>query len=214
MLVYGAFIPPSAVLEALDDVVRSVSVPVEAASAEPQRGLLGRFGRHRDVAEESDEVPAMLEHVPVARMSMPITGFGNLTTSDANRLSDAVSTAAAGWPAPTVRFAGGTALDFPGDWSVWAKLEGDLDAVGAIARGVTQSVQGLGYFVDRRQFRPMLSVATVTPATTGPYLQAVVDALEAFRGEEWTMAISLTRETFVDGRPALTEFKRIPLASS
>jgi 2'-5' RNA ligase len=154
----------------------------------------------------------MLEHVPVARMSLPITGFGNLTTSDAHRLGDVVSSAASGWPAPTVRFAGGTALDFPGDWSVWAKLDGDLDAVGAIARGVTQSVESLGYFVDRRQFRPMLSVATVTPATTGPYLQAIVDALDAFRGEEWTVAISLTKETFVEGRPELTEFQRIPLA--
>lgn len=215
MLVHGAIIPPLAVREALDAVVRSVPVPVpvEAVASPQPRGILGRLGRHRDdAADVAAEAPVMLEHPPVNRMVFPITGFGNLTTNDSHRLVDALRSAAAGWTAPSVRFAGGTALDFPGDWSVWAKLDGDLDAVGAIARGVTQSVESLGFFVDRRQFRPMLSVATVTPATTGPYLQAVVDALEAFRGEEWTIAISLTTEAFVEGRPEVREFQRIPLA--
>ena len=215
MLVHGAIIPPAAVLGALDAVVRSVPVPVEAVASSPAqpRGIIGRLGRHRDEAPDVvAEAPVMLEHVSPDRMLLPITGFGNLTTTDSNRLVDALTSTAAGWPTPTVRFAGGTALDFPGDWSVWAKLDGDLDAVGAIARGVTQRVESLGFFVDRRQFRPMLSVATVTPATTGPFLQAVVDALEAFRGEEWTVAISLTTETFVEGRPSVKEFRRIPLA--
>ena len=74
-----------------------------------------------------------------------------------------------------------------------------------------QGVEGLGYFVDRRQFRPMMSVATVTPATTGPFLEQVVGALDAFRGEEWTVDIALTKETFVDGRPQTAEFRRIPV---
>jgi hypothetical protein len=216
MLVHGAIIPPRAVLEAVDAVVRSVSVPVGAApasaSAQPPRGLLGRFGRNRDDAtDEVAEGVVMLEHVPVERMAFPITGFGNLTTHDANRLADAIAQAASGWSAPTVRFAGGTALDFPGDWSVWARLEGDADAMGAVARGVMQSVQSLGFFVDRRQFRQMLSVATVTPATTGPFLQEVVDALEAFRGDEWTAEVSLTKEAFVGGKPAMAEFRRIAI---
>jgi len=214
MQVHGAIIPPRAALEALDEVLRSVPVPVGAAPAPQPKGVFGRLGRHRNdpVETETEAPPVMLEHVPVGRLVLPITGFGNLTTNDSNRLVDVLTSAAAGWPAPTVRFAGGTALDFPGDWSVWAKLDGDLDAVGAIARGVTQSVESLGFFVDRRQFRPMLSVATVTPATTGPFLQAVVDALEAFRGEEWTVALSLTTEAFVEGRPEVKEFRRIALA--
>jgi hypothetical protein len=177
------------------------------------RGLLGRFGRGRARVEEPVEAPAaMLELVPVDQLRLPITGFGNLTTHDANRVADAIATAAADWPVPMLRFAGGTALDFPGDWSVWAKLDGDVEGVSAVARGVTQCVEGLGFFVDRRQFRPMLSVATVTRATTGPFLEAVVGALDAFEGEPWTAEISLTKETFVEGRAATTEFRRIALA--
>lgn len=213
MLVHGAIIPPSAVLEALDAVVRSVPLP---AGAEPapaaSQGIRGRLGRRRNDVVEAPAAPVMLEHLPVARMRLPITGFGNLTTHDANRLAEVIAHAASEWEQPRLQFAGGTALDFPGDWSVWAKLDGDVDALMSIARGVTQSVEGLGFFVDRRQFRPMLSVATVTEATTGPFLQSVVDALDAFRGEEWTADISLTKETFVGGQPEIVEFHRIPIA--
>ena len=153
----------------------------------------------------------MLEHVPIEDMRFAVTGFGNLTTNDARAVTNSIAEAAAAWPAPTVRFAGGTALDFPGDWSVWAKLEGDVDALLDVGRGVPQAVERLGFFVDRRRFRPMLSVATVTTSTTGPFLQQVVDALDAFRGEPWTVEVSVLRESFVDGKTVLSEYQRIPL---
>ncbi|WP_457109660.1 2'-5' RNA ligase family protein [Marmoricola sp. URHA0025 HA25] len=216
MLVHGAIIPPTPVLEAVADAVRSVPEPVEASAAPQSKGLLGRVARHRASAapvEVAVAAPPVLEHVPVDVMRLPITGFGNLTTNDANRLVTVLKEAAAGWAAPSVRFAGGTALDFPDDWSVWAKVDGDVDALMTAARGVPQVVERLGYFLDRRQFRPMLSVATVTTATTGPYLEAVVAALDAFRGEEWIPAISLTTERFVNGRPETTVFERIELGS-
>jgi len=212
MLVHGAIVPPRAALEAVDAVIRAVPVPVDGEPSPPSpKGFLGRLGRHRVDVEAPPPAPAMLEHVPVADMLLPITGFGNLTTNDAHKVADTIRAAATGWVAPTVSFAGGTALDFPGDWSVWARLVGDVDALMTCARGVPQCVEGLGFFVDRRQFRPMLSVATVTPATTGPFLEAVVDALEGFRGEPWTADIVLLKETFVGSRPELVEFQRIPL---
>jgi 2'-5' RNA ligase len=213
MLVHGAIVPPRAVLEALDEVVRSVPAPVGRASeAAPQgRRLLGGLGRRRTDPVETPDVPPMLEHVPIEDMRFPVTGFGNLTTNDARAVANAIAEAAAEWPAPTVRFAGGTALDFPGDWSVWAKLEGDVDELMEVGRGVPQAVERLGFFVDRRKFRPMLSVATVTTSTTGPFLQQVVDALEAFRGESWTVDISVLKESFIDGRTVLSEYQRIPL---
>lgn len=210
MLVHGAIIPPRAALEAVDAVVRSVRAPVEPApELTGSKGIRGRFGRHRADAEPPPEPPAMLEHVRVEDMQFPITGFGNLTTHDTHRVTESIKAAAVDWHPVTLRFAGGTALDFPGDWSVWAKVEGDLDEVFAMARSVPQSVEGLGFFVDRRKFRPMMSVAKVTPATTGPFLEQVVAALDAFRGEEWPAVISLLKETFVGGRPQLVEFERI-----
>ena len=206
MLIHGAIVPPRAVLEAVDAVVRSVPVPLEGAAAPASKSLRGRLGRHR---ADRAEVPVMLEHVPVDEMRLPVTGFGNLTIPDAQRVSEVIREAAAEWAPATVRLAGGAALEFPDDWSVWARIEGDLDGLMTIGRGVPHAVERLGFFVDRRTFRPMLSVATVTRQTTGPFLQDVVDALEAFRGEEWPVELTLLRESFVEGRTEFTEVERI-----
>ena len=214
MLVHGAILPPRAALEAVTEVVRAVPVPREAEAVVAPKGLLGRFGRGRsEEPAEAAEPPAMLDHVPLGRIQLLVTEFGNLTTNDAHGLAAELTDAARDWTTPTVRFAGGTALDFPGDWSVWAKLAGDLDGLAAIARGVIDCVERLGLFVDRRLFRPMVSVATVTPQTTGPYLQSVVDALDAFEGAEWQVRLSLTKETFVGATTAWTEFQSIPFGS-
>lgn len=222
MLVHAAIVPPREAREAVDAVVRAVPAPVEApvaaAPATPPpapKGILGRLGRRREEVRHDEHAapheppPAVLDHVPIEDMWFPVTGFGNLTTGDANRLADSLTDVAASWSPLTVRLAGGTALDFPGDWSVWSKVGGDVDGLMAVARGVTQSVEQLNYYVDRRAFRPMLSVATVTRATTGPYLEQVVAALEAFEGEEWPVEVTLTKETFTDGQAVKTEFRRI-----
>jgi 2'-5' RNA ligase len=211
MLVHGAILPPRAALEAVTEVVHAVPVPYEEPPAAAPKGLFSRLGRGKvETATETAAPPAMLEFPPIGRIQLLVTEFGNLTTNDARGLADEIAGALEDFAAPTVRFAGGTALDFPGDWSVWAKLAGDVDELAAIARQVTSGVERLGLFVDRRLFRPMVPIATVTTATTGPYLQAVVDALEAFEGEEWEVALSLTKETFVGATTAWTEFQRVP----
>ena len=92
----------------------------------------------------------------VDQMYLPITGFGNVTLGDSVQLAKALRNEALTWAPPTVHVAGGTALEFKGDESVWAKLDGDMDALNTIGRGVPQIVQRLGFFVDRRQFRPWL----------------------------------------------------------
>lgn len=173
-----------------------------------KRGLL----RRKHVAIAADVPPALVD-VPVNLLKLPITEFGNMTRSDAQRLAAGIAEAAAGWAVPTVWFAGGGALEFPGDRSVWARLDGDLDALAAIARGVTGCVEKLGFFVDRRLFRPMLSVATVTESTVGPDLDAVVGALQAFRGQSWRVQeIQLTTDVFSDsGEAELRVFEQIPV---
>jgi 2'-5' RNA ligase len=146
-------------------------------------------------------------------MSLPIAGFGNVTSADAVRLSAALQTAAAGTPGATVRIAGGTALEFTDDRNVWARLEGDVDALKSMARDVTQVVEQHGFFVDRRRFRPLLRVATVTAATTGPFLETVVAALDDFSGEPWVVDQVWLLKAFYGGDA--TEFEvvdQFPLA--
>lgn len=211
MLLYGAIIPPRAPLDAVLDLVRSVPVPDRAPAEPAPAGFLRRRGKRERTVPALEE-RAALDLVPPDLVHFPITGFGNLTSGDATRLVETLAAAAAAWSAVPVRFAGGAALEFPGDWSVWATLDGDLEALRAIARGVTESVESLGFFVDRRVFRPMLSLATVTEATTGPYLEAVVGALDAFEGEQWVVDhVTVTTKSYAGDGAGFTEFRRIDL---
>lgn len=184
MRLFAAIVPPRAVLE---EVTRVVPSPVDAP--EPPRGLLRRFGRGaRAGAEPAPTAPNLELDLPdVDRMYIPITGFGNVTLGDSVKLANAMRSEAATWRRPEVRFQGGAALEFTGDESVWAKLTGEIDDLKTIGRGVPHVVQRLGFFVDRRQFRPWLSVGTITDSTTAPYLERVVAALDDFEGQQWTV---------------------------
>jgi RNA 2',3'-cyclic 3'-phosphodiesterase len=216
MRLFAALVPPRPVLDELAEVLRSVHAPmVEPA---PRRGLLGRRGgaqatRKRELEASSDELDLF---VP-AQMHLLITHFGNVTQGDSVHLANALRADVATWNRPRVHFAGAAALEWPGDESVWAKLDGDagdLDDLMAIGRGVPQVVQRLGFFVDRRKFRPWLAVGTITPATTAPYLERLVEALDAFRGQEWTVeSVSLMqRLPEAEGPVDFEEIERMPLA--
>jgi RNA 2',3'-cyclic 3'-phosphodiesterase len=215
MLLYAVIVPPREVLVAVARVVRSVERPSAPGPSAPRRGLRARLGGRGAPAVEPAAAAHELELISAEQMNLPITGFGNVTTGDARRLTEVISTAATGWAPPTMCFTGGTALEKPGDRSVWVGLEGDVAALMTIAKGVTQSVEPLGFFVDRRKFRPSMAVGTVTEHTTTEYLQSVLDALDAFRGEPWTVEhVLLTRKSFDAGAAMPEEVARIPISSA
>lgn len=216
MRLFAAIVPPREVLKDLTRVVRSatlVDVP-----AEPRKHLLRhRLGRGEHAAGRPLTVVVgspELDIPPLELMHIPITGFGNVTLGDSGTLAAALRDEAAAWAPAQVAIAGGTALEFPGDTSVWAKLDGDLDALTTIGRGVPLVVQRLGFFVDRRQFRPWLSVGTITDETTAPYLERLVAALEAYRSTSWTIDhVSLMRKpNDATSNDRFEEMERMPLA--
>jgi len=127
-----------------------------------------------------------LEQVPPDLLQVPLATFGNVSLVDAVKLADALAKHATEWAPVELCFAGGTALEWPGDESVWAKLDGDLEHLAMIGRSIPPLVARLGYLVDRRKFRSWVSVGQITDSTTPVYLQALVDALEAYRGPVWT----------------------------
>ena len=159
MRLFAAIVPPPAVLEEVREVVQSV-LP-DAPSPHSRKGLRARFGGGQAAAPTTSESNELV--TPTLReWYLPITHFGNVTLGDTVLLGNALRAEAREWARPELHFAGGAALEWPGDESVWVKLGGDTDALTVIGRGVPKVVQRLGYFVDRRQFRPWLSVGTIT----------------------------------------------------
>jgi hypothetical protein len=216
MLLHAVMVPPPAVVAAVAHVVQSVeTVRAAPAPPPPPKGWLRRRGKEPPEPPVTEvEVELELDLVPAVQMRLPIAGFGNVTSGDAVRLADTLKAAAAQWACPTVYFAGGGALEFPDDRSVWAKLDGDVEGLVAVASGVIQSVASRGFFVDRRSFKPWVSVATITDATTSPHLERVVAALDAYRGEPWTLEwVSITKPSFDAALGGAQEVYRIPLAT-
>ncbi len=209
MRLFAAIVPPRAVLDELRAVVQDVRPP---SREQPKRGgLRARFGSQ---ANQQPEATAHAElAVPaVGAMYVPLTGFGNVTLGDSVQLIKALRIEAQSWECPRVHFAGATALEFPGDESVWAKLDGDMDALNTIGRGVPQIVQRLGFFVDRRAFRAWISVGTITDSTSAPYLESLVSALDGFEGQSWTIeSISVMKRMPEEGKDAFEEMEQVPL---
>lgn len=169
MRLYAAFVPPSHVRDELAGLVASV------APATPE-----------------------LAPVPAATMRIKVTNFGNVTLADSLRLLEALRAAALSWPRPEVRCSGSAALEFEGDRSVWSRLEGDMDDLLEVGRGVPKVVHPLGFLVDRRKFRPWISVGSITEHTTLPYLEKLTGVLDGYSGTPWTV-------------DTLTVFKKIPI---
>lgn len=172
MRLYAAIVPPPRVRDELAELVASVAPGTRE-----------------------------LTPVPPAAMRILVTNFGNVALSDSLRLLDVLREAAAGWPRPSVRCSGSAALEFEGDRSVWSRLDGDVDELLEVGRGVPKVVHPLGFLVDRRKFRPWISVGTITEHTSLPYLEKLTSVLDGFAGSSWTV-------------DTLTVFKKIPLDES
>lgn len=212
MHVRASLVPPPPIAGAVADLVASVPLPVEPAPPIPSsRGLFRR--RREDPAPAEPSVPEPeLDLFPQDQLQLPLCSFGNLTTEEVNRLRTALAGIASDLPTPEVWVAGGGALEFEGDRSVWAKLEGDVDGLWKVFRGINEGVERLGFFLDRRSFRPWLALGTINDATTAPYLEDVVAALDAYRGEEWLVDDVVLSKLALTGKPpASIEINRVPL---
>lgn len=217
MNLHVAILPPSSVLEEAAEVVRSAVTALDPATAgggSPREGRRrGLLGRTRRPAPDPTR-PLELDLISPSRLNLPVANLGNVTNDDANRLSLALHEAAAELERPTLCLGGATALEFPTDRSVWIKLDGDLDALRRIGPGVTNVVQRLGFFVDRRVFHPWLSVGTINDATTAEGLEAIVGALERFRGQPWQVDhVSLMRRMLERDPPESCELEQIYLGA-
>ena len=188
MHLHAALVPPPDTVRAVLDAVRATE-PAPAATFDapaPRRRLLGRRTEAAP-AGGSDPVP-LLDVLDEQRVLVPITDFGYVTAQDRGRLVGAVAAACRAMTVRTVRVSGGTTLVEEGDRSVWAQLQGDPEDLGALrdlAAGVVAGVEPVGFFCDRRQFRPRFAVATINDLTTVEHLERVLAALDAYTSDPW-----------------------------
>ncbi|WP_460712267.1 2'-5' RNA ligase family protein [Nocardioides dilutus] len=185
MYLFAALVPPR---EILDDLWAVAGFTPDPPPREPHPPGWHRARRRRRREEATVEVAApspVLELSPVAHVHLPFAKFGNLALHDANRLVDALTRAAADWPSPRLRFAGYSPVESEQDPSVWVDLEGDLDAVGTVVRGVHEVAKLTRLFVDRRVFQPRVRLGGVRASATESELEQLLATLAAFETNAW-----------------------------
>jgi 2'-5' RNA ligase len=206
MHLHAAIVPPRHVLDevgaALQEACRSAAAAADGPAASRLQTILRRTSRGaRSAGPGGPGDSSRLDVIPAGDLSIPVAGFGFVTGGDTLRLTAALKAAAAEIARPTVHFAGGAALEFDGDLNVWVRIAGDINGLREAARGITKVVEPLGFYVDRRKFRPLMAVGTVNDATSAPYLQGFIDALDAFSGQEWELDhVHLMRLSYVAGQ--------------
>lgn len=224
MRLFAAIVPPRHVLDELDTVVQSAHTgrapgnPGSGSHVDDsdkhtgRRSLLDRLGTIAGRSTDGAGTNEQLDAIRPQHMHIPITYFGNLTLGDSIALADALRAEVATWRQPELRFTGGTALEWPGDESVWTKLDGDIEDLLTIGRGIPVVAQRMQLFVDRRQFRPWLSVGTITDKTTAPYLEDLVARLDRFKGRTWVQeSVTLLKGVPHDSETPFEVQEELPL---
>jgi 2'-5' RNA ligase len=129
-----------------------------------------------------------------------IARFGNTTLGDAERLIGALTTAAEDWAAPSgLSLSGGNVVDTPAERTLEVEVHGDLDRLSGMAADVRDTAQHLRFLLDRRAFRPFVTLATArTDADSG--IDDAATALDAFEGETWQVThLSMRKQTYGSG---------------
>lgn len=133
-------------------------------------------------------VRAQLDMVPTGALRLPLIGLGNLTRPDVDALCEHLEELVAEIGlTPRIGLAGAIALETPDDVTVSLGIVGDVDGMITVAKALPPMVSDFGFYVDRRRFAPKFTIGRVTPATTLPVLQALVDKLEGYRSREWEL---------------------------
>ena len=181
----AAVVPPQEILDELWSLVETIEPPASTAEP-PQVPRKTRLLRRREApTTEVMQPPPVLEVAPVTHAQVALAKFGNLARNDVDRLVEALGVAAAEWSSPRLRLSGYSTLESEQDPSIWVDLDGDLDALRSLVRGVHDVAKALGLFVDRRIFHPRLRLGSARPSASESELESLVAELAGFESAAW-----------------------------
>lgn len=215
MQLHAVIVPPPDVLESTFAAAQGVRLAPETpiVQEEAPARLLQRLRRRETAPARAPEVPFTL--TPSTEQHVRVTRFGNVTGADTETLGIALGMAAWDWPAPVVHVSG-LSIDTTAHTPViTAQLDGDIDGLRQIFRGVLAVAQSQRFFLDRRIFHPEFTVATVDIASDETAKERLELETETVRGADWQVThLSLLRLSFTSPGRVFEDVAVVPLGGS
>jgi hypothetical protein len=207
MQLYAVLVPPPDVVDDALEAARAMLAPTDAG-ASSRRGILDRFRGRRQADVDAVSLALARPEAVFVRLAK----FGNVAATDAAVLARAIEALSHTWPAPLLSVSAMSVADEQ-PLDVAALLDGELDPVRAIFRGVSEVAHSQRFFLDRRSFRAELVLGSVDVRDDGSVPDAVAGAEWPHAGPRWSPShVTLLRTSFVDGGSTFAEVARIPLA--
>jgi 2'-5' RNA ligase len=113
---------------------------------------------------------------------LTVAFLGEIADERLGAITEAIGTAAAAGRAGTLGLAGGGRF---GENVLWVGVTGDLDALGRTAKAVGREVRKARVTLERRLYKPHLTLARPRHRVTRDELRADVGTLAAYAGPLW-----------------------------
>lgn len=121
---------------------------------------------------------------PVERWHLTLAFLGEVDESSRDAVAEQLQPVAAAATPMTLRLAGAGTFPRGGPPQVlWVGLDGDLDALSALAKGVSRAAKAARIRLDRKAFRPHLTIGRWRRGD--PADQATAAALSAYQGDSF-----------------------------
>ena len=149
--------------------------------------------------------------VPAERLHLTLAFLGEVSEDTAARVADGLREAASRREPFALRLNGGGAFPRPQRARVlWAGVEGDVDALTGLARASRRAARAARVEVERKPYVPHVTVARLRH---GGDATAAVAALDAVRGDEWTVGEVVLMRSVLGPKPSYEPLARCLLGS-
>jgi 2'-5' RNA ligase len=157
--------------------------------------------------------PEALRLRPLNDLNVTIARFGNTTFEDADRLIGTLTSAAEEWSPMQLSLGGASVVETPAERTLSIEVRGDVEALHRLSLDVKQAAERMRFLLDRRDFSPVVTLASVRPGGADG-IDAAAAALATFESDSWLQtSISIRKQTFGDDNSS-EELAQVPLGSA
>lgn len=147
------------------------------------------------------------------RWHITVAFLGDVPDDRVESVRQALARAAAGPGARrvTLRVAGGGTFRGRGGAVLWAGIDGDLDGLTKLARAVKRELRQERFTLERRRYRPHLTIARPGERLSPDLIAADVVVLAGYHGPEWPVAEFHLVRSFLGPKPRHERLVSFPL---